>query len=137
MPIMRIAAHMEFLNDILHMVEMYLESFRCTSDQVTQICVCVEEIFTNIASYAYREQSGDLEVACYSEQTTAGTVVYIQFRDWGIPYNPLEQPKPDFKIPFENRGVGGLGIHMVRELMDDIQYYYSDDSNILIIGKKL
>lgn len=103
-------------------------------DRYYEIYVSAEEIFTNIASYAYEgKQDGKVEVSCELE---ADGTVWMSFRDWGTPYNPLARPDPDFDIPFEQRRIGGLGIYMVKRFMDEVTYQYQDGSNLLVMKKK-
>ena len=86
-----------------------------------------EELYTNIFSYAYPENEGKIEVIIMKE---TGSLTLI-FRDNGIPYNPLENPDPDVTLPPENRDIGGLGIYMVKSTVDEIDYEYKNECNIL------
>lgn len=97
------------------------------------IHLVVEEIVVNIVDYAYPEGNGYLEVCINSD----GKELTIEFRDHGIPFNPLEQSKPDLDIPLEERSIGGLGIFLTKEMMDNVEYRYEQDENILIIKKNL
>jgi len=100
-----------------------------------EILTAVEEIFINIASYAYTPDNiGEAKVSVAIDGT--GTAV-LCFKDWGMPYNPLEKAAPDFSIPVHERKIGGLGIHFVKELVDKVEYEYSDKTNILTITKAI
>ena len=99
----------------------------------TQIDLSVEEIFVNIASYAYREEPGKAEV---SVECNNGEITIV-FKDNGKPYNPLEKPDPDVTLSAEEREIGGLGIFLVKKNMDDVSYEYKNDQNILTIKKKI
>ena len=137
MEIMRIPARMEYLDDVLNMTETYLETFECSVKIQNQIQVSIEELFTNIASYAYDHEDGLVEVRCHSTVDAGDTIVWFTFSDWGKPYNPLEKSDPDFDIPFEEREIGGLGIYMVKKFMDYMEYHFVDGTNQFTIGKKL
>ncbi len=100
-----------------------------------QIDVAVEELYTNICNYAYPKGEGTAEV-------TADIVgelpeVEITLRDAGKPYNPLEKDDPDLDVEPEDRQIGGLGIFMVKNSMDELRYEYKDGQNINIIVKRL
>lgn len=97
------------------------------------IHLVVEEIVVNIVDYAYPEGNGYLVVCINSD----GKELTIEFRDHGIPFNPLEQSKPDLDIPLEERSIGGLGIFLTKEMMDNVEYRYEQGENILIIKKNL
>ncbi|QCT72520.1 ATP-binding protein [Eubacterium maltosivorans] len=92
-----------------------------------------EEVFVNIASYAYKESQGSVRIECSAE---AGLFV-VRFKDCGEPYNPLLRPAPDITSPAEERPVGGLGIYLVKENADQIDYAYIDGENILTVGMNL
>lgn len=108
-----------------------------------QIIVAVEEIYVNVAHYAYGQldENGDsipdsgtgpVEVIVSDENR----VVTITFIDSGIMYNPLEKPDPDVTKPPSERKIGGYGIFMVKKTMDDMTYKYEDNHNILSFSKK-
>lgn len=97
------------------------------------IHLVVEEIVVNIVDYAYPEGNGYLEVRINNDSKE----LTIEFRDHGIPFNPLEQSMPDLDIPLEERSIGGLGIFLTKEMMDNVEYRYEQGENILIIKKNL
>lgn len=96
--------------------------------------LAVEEIFVNISSYAYPPKDGDVEITF---NINAQNQVEMKFIDSGIPYNPLEKPDPDITLGAQERPVGGLGIYMVKNYMDDINYVYENGKNILTIKLNL
>ena len=99
-----------------------------------QINAAVEEVFINIANYAYEPERGYaiISIASYGEEEE----ILVRFEDSGKPYNPLEEKKPDFDIPLMEREQGGLGIFLVKKLMDKVYYSHIDNKNILIIAKR-
>lgn len=100
-----------------------------------QIELAVEEIFVNIASYAYDSEDGEAEVRCKVLEDPLRVV--IQFLDQGKPYDPLARGEADISKEGILSRVGGLGIHLVKKTMDDVQYVYEDGKNVLTIQKKL
>ena len=100
-----------------------------------QLDVAVEEIFVNIANYAYTPNVGSATIRTELEPKTG--MVAITFVDTGIPYDPLKKEDPDVSLPVEERQIGGLGIYMVKKSMDDMLYKYKDGQNILTIKKRI
>ena len=129
-------AKLEQWDTVYELCETFLERLGCSEIVKNDILVSAEEIFTNIASYAYETEDGMVEVSC-GVNADEGDEFWISFKDWGTPYNPLERPDPDFNIPFEERRIGGLGIYMVKKLMDRVEYQHDGGCNIFTIGKKL
>jgi sigma-B regulation protein RsbU (phosphoserine phosphatase) len=86
-----------------------------------------EELYTNIFSYAYEDNQGDIEVILSKENN----MINYTFIDRGVKYNPLERPDPDVTLPPESREQGGLGIFIVKSSVNEINYEYKDGQNIL------
>lgn len=122
------------LDQVLAFLDSQLESWGCPLRVQMQLDVAVEELFVNIASYAYGEKTGTAEIAM---DLLPGQIIEITFRDSGIPYNPLEKPDPDVTKPAEEREIGGLGIYIVKKSMDEVLYRHEDGQNILTIRKAL
>ena len=97
------------------------------SEPTNKLQLVCEELYTNIFSYAYPDKEGYVEVILKKEDNSLTCI----FRDWGIPYNPLERPDPDVTLPPETRDCGGLGIYLVKNSVDEISYEYTDNSNVL------
>ena len=127
-------ARIESLNQVLGFVDEQLELMGCGMKTQIQIDVAVEEMYVNVASYAYGDSVGMVTIRM--EESAPGTVS-ITLIDGGVPYNPLEKPDPDVTLPADQRGIGGLGIFMVKKSMDDMLYEYRDGKNILTLVKKL
>jgi anti-sigma regulatory factor (Ser/Thr protein kinase) len=112
-----------------------LDYLKCNEKSKLEIDIAIDELFGNIANYAYKDKVGKAEVLF--ETVDDNTAVEITFIDNGIPYNPLERENPDISLSAEERTIGGLGIYIVRQSMDDISYEFKEDSNILTIKKKI
>ncbi len=121
------------IEEVTAFIDAYLEKIDCPMHEQMQIDVAVDELFSNIANYAYSPNVGKATV----EIDAADAGVVITFIDSGIPYNPLEREDPDIKAKVEDREIGGLGIFMVKKMMDGMSYEYRDGKNILTIRKNL
>lgn len=130
-----IDADVNNLDEVLAFVDEQLEVHDCSPKIQMQIDVAVEELFVNIAHYAYNPKTGPATVRV--EILDNPLAVVITFIDNGVPYDPLAKPDPDVTLSAEEREIGGLGIYMVKKSMDDIQYEYKDGKNILKIRKNL
>ena len=98
-----------------------------------EIELSVEEVFVNIASYAYPDSDGDAVVGV----SVNDGAVMLKFEDSGVPFDPIAAPAPDTELPAEERQIGGLGIFLVKKMMDDVSYRYEEGKNILVIKKLL
>jgi len=125
----------ENLPQALRFIDSQLETAGCGSRVQMQIEVAVEEIFVNIASYAYDPGTGQVELqAALADDPLS---VSISFADRGKPFNSLEKPDPNLKAPIRERKKGGLGVYMVKNSMDRMTYEYKDGQNILTITKNI
>ena len=130
-----IKALTENLPKVLVFVDEQLEAAGCPRKIKIQIDIAVEEIFVNIAHYAYNPEIGTATVRI--EVMNEPPMVDITFIDGGVPYDPLAREDPDVTLSAEERRIGGLGIFMVKKSMDDIEYKYLDGHNILTLKKAL
>lgn len=135
MSVLTVEATDENLNQVIGFVEEMLEQYDCPMKTVMQVDLCVEEIYINIAHYAYAPQVGPATIRV--DVTKAPLRVTITFIDQGIPYDPLAKDDPDITLSAEQRGIGGLGIFLVKKNMDHVTYDYKDGRNILTISKNL
>ena len=132
---LEIEAITENLSEVLAFVDEQLEAADCPMKIQMQIDIAVEEIFVNIAHYAYKSGTGKAVVRV--ETLPDPPSVDITFIDNGIPYDPLTKEDPDITLSAEERPIGGLGIFMVKKSMDDVRYEYLDGHNILTLKKGL
>ncbi len=123
------------LPQVISFVDEQLEAANCPMKIQMQIDIAVEEIFVNIAHYAYNPDVGTAKVRV--EVLGEPPAVDITFIDNGIPYDPLAKADPDVTLSAEERQIGGLGIFMVKKSMDDVKYEYLDGHNILTLKKGL
>lgn len=130
---MTLPAKTENLQAVIDFVTGEMDSSDCPLKARMQIELAVEEIFVNIAHYAYRPEVGEATVRCAVDKEPPQVV--IQFLDRGKPYNPLAKKDADTSLPAEEREIGGLGILLVKKSMDSIDYEYRDGKNILTIKK--
>ena len=130
-----IKALTENLDTVLAFVDEQLEAADCPMKIQMQIDLAVEEIFVNIAHYAYKPETGPATVRV--EVKPDASAVMITFIDHGVPYDPLAKEDPDITLSSEDRTIGGLGIFLVKKNMDDVKYEYVKGSNILTLVKKL
>lgn len=130
-----VPAELERLLEVLEFIDRELDEHGCPLKQKMQIDIAVEEIYVNIARYAYHPETGNATIQCVVGGDPL--TVSIQFQDGGKPYNPLEKSDPDTTLSAEERDIGGLGIYMVKKSMDDIGYEYKDGRNILTINKSI
>lgn len=130
-----IDATIENIETVIAFVNEQLEAFDCPIKSQTQIDIAIDELFGNIAQYAYNPDVGPVTVRV--EVTDSPITVIITFIDNGIPYDPLKKEDPNITLSAEEREIGGLGIYLVKKSMDDISYEYKDGQNILKIKKKI
>ena len=128
-------AKTEALSDVLGYVEQTLEGYECPMKVQMAICVAIEEVFVNVAHYAYGDGEGEmgLDIGFEAESRT----VTFRITDRGVPFDPLEKPDPDITLSAEEREIGGLGIFIAKKTMDSISYAYENGENVLTMMKKL
>ena len=123
------------LSDVLGFVEETLESIECPMKVQTALCVAIEEVFVNVAHYAYPGGEGDMDMSI-GVDAQSKTVIF-RMSDSGVPFDPLKKPDPDITLSAEEREIGGLGIFIAKKTMDSLGYAYENGQNILTMIKKL
>ncbi len=118
-------------------IEFLMASPDIPADEGLQfkIRLSIEEAVENVVNYAYQDGIGWLEAGTSIDDD--GLTLTIELRDAGVPFNPLDKPDPDITLSAEERQIGGLGIFLCKQLMDDINYRYENGNNILTMSKKL
>lgn len=130
-----IAAEIENIPAVTEFVDAELEECGCPLKTQMQIDIAIDELFGNIARYAYEPGTGEATVRVDVKENPAA--VEITFIDGGVPYDPLKKADPDVTLSADEREIGGLGIFMVKKSMDNIAYEYRDGKNILSITKNI
>ncbi len=125
-------AKLTVLGEVTLFVNRFMEQLGCDERVKGQTDIAVEEIFANICHYAYPGEVGKVTVEVRMED---GQRLVLTFSDSGVRYNPLEKPDPDITLGAQEREIGGLGIYMVKNIMDEVSYRYEDGKNILTMVK--
>ncbi len=120
-------AQKTLLEPLLDVFTRDLQDGGCPQEKIELVRICAEEIFINIASYAYVDKEGAVQI----EEEVSDRAIRILFADEGIPYNPLEKADPDVTASAQEREIGGLGIFMVKQMTDLLRYEYKDNRNCL------
>lgn len=133
----KIPASMEYLYRVMSLTEQLLKEAGCGEDDRRLIEISVEEIFTNIASYAYKKEEGMVWIEWDVCETGEGQKeVAICFQDEGISYDPFARKDPELALPIEKCAVGGMGVYMVKQFMDDVSHCYEKGRNVTVIKKR-
>ena len=128
-------AKIEALSDVLGFVDETLENYECSMKIQTAICVAIEEVFVNVAHYAYGDGEGDMTLGISFEKESRN--ITFRMADKGTPFDPLKKPDPDITLSAEDREIGGLGIFITKKTMDTVTYAYENGENILTMIKKI
>ncbi len=130
---LELEARKENLEQLLGFIETRLED--CPMKALMQINVAAEEVFVNIASYAYAPGTGSARVSVRLQDDPRAAL--ITFEDSGVEFDPLAKADPNVSLPASERSIGGLGIFMTKKLMDEVKYLRRDGKNILTLRKLL
>ena len=123
------------LDEVVGFVEDSLSTTSCPMKLTMQVALCIEELFVNVASYAYENRQGVCTIRLETQYTDTDGIVFIELTDSGKPFNPLEKEDPDITLSAEEREIGGLGIYMVKKSMDQVTYDYCNQKNVLRLEK--
>lgn len=130
-----VPATVENIGVVTEFVDEQLEELNCPMKAQTQIDIAIDELFGNIAHYAYHPEKGQATVRVEVENNPLSVI--ITFMDGGTPFDPLKKDDPDVTLSVDERAIGGLGIFLVKKNMDDISYEYKNGQNILRIRKNI
>lgn len=125
-------ADISALNEVLSFTEEQLEQAGCPAKSVMQITVAIEEMFVNVAHYAYPGREGTVRFFIEPGKNS----ITFRMADSGVPFDPLAKPDPDITLSAEERQIGGLGIYMMKKTMDEVSYAYENGENILTMTKR-
>lgn len=131
--ILRVDAKLEGLEEILSFVGSVLDENDCSPKADTQLRMALEEIYVNVTRYAYPSGDGWAEIRISVEDGVAT----LKLIDGGTQFDPLAKPDPDTMLSGEERQIGGLGIFMVKTMVDEVEYEYIDGCNQLTMRKQI
>lgn len=128
-------AKVDNLHEVLGFLEEQLELHEASMKIITTMSISIEEMYANVCMYAYsgQEQPGNCTFRIWFE----GDVLNMELEDSGLPFNPLAKQDPDIHLAAEDRGIGGLGIYMVKEYMDSCEYRRENSHNIFKMRKAI
>lgn len=122
------------LDTLCQSLQQFGEALGLSNKALFQICLAMEEVFSNIISYGYTDDAVHwIKIAISYDQG----ILMIRLEDDGIPFNPLWADEPDCECPVEERKVGNLGIHLCKKVMDDMIYERCGNKNILTLKKDI
>jgi len=125
---LKLLAKVEHLPQWMQFIADCAQEHGLPSKRIREIELALEEVLVNVCHYAYPEDTGDVEVTCTVD---AQQRFIINIVDQGIAFDPLLLEAPDLTADVDSRQVGGLGVFLVRRLMDDVSYRREDDQNIM------
>ena len=130
-----LAATLDNIEVVTAFIDEQLEALDCSMKALMQIDIAIDELFGNIAHYAYGDAAGEATVRFdFDEATRMASIAFI---DGGVPFNPLEKAEPDVTLSAEERAIGGLGIFMVKKSMDKLEYSHENGYNVLTVHKQI
>ena len=133
---MTVNATPEQIGKVVDFVDEQLTTLGCSDEVRTDVDVAIDELLGNIVQYAYGSQAGNVTVCVDVEMDPPSAVITLM--DSGIPFNPLAEERPNTtSLPAKERPLGGLGLFLVEELMDELTYCYRDGHNVLTVRKAL
>lgn len=134
MKTLEVTAKLEELEEVNDFIMSEVEQ-TCSDEELFEIGLAIEELFVNIVNYAYNPEVGKAWVSCDYDNTERQLT--LQFKDEGVPFNPLMVEEPDIESDILTRQMGALGIFLAKKCMDSIDYVYRGACNILTLKKHL
>lgn len=134
--VITVEASMEYLDKVTSFVEAFLEGYACPMKITMKILLCVEELYANVVNYAYSSKNGNCTIELEGNAYETENKVCICMRDQGVPFDPFAKEDPDITLSADEREIGGLGIYMVKNIMDTVSYEYKQQENIVTMIKK-
>jgi anti-sigma regulatory factor (Ser/Thr protein kinase) len=126
----KVPAKIESLHQCMDFVASCAQKQGLDSRSINRIELATDEALVNIFNYAYSDCGGDVEISCMIDHNA---MFVIEITDSGVPFNVLDAPDPDIAADIEQRKIGGLGIFMIKKIMDDVQYRRESGKNYLTL----
>lgn len=134
---LEVPAQSEKLPEVQAFVQEQLKAiFQCPEDILWKTELAIEEIFVNVAHYAYPNKDGLVSISVGYDDSSRDDALII-FKDHGTPYDPMKKTDPNLKLSANDRPIGGLGIFLTKKMMDNVAYKFEDNANILTLTKKI
>ena len=130
---LKITSDINHIPEVSEKLEGTMQAGGVSGEEILDTQLAVEEAITNVIVHGYNNPAGEIEISC---RVADGRVV-VRITDSAIPFNPLTLPDPDLDAQVSERRIGGLGIYLLRQVMDDIGYQYEDGKNILTLTKNI
>lgn len=125
---LKLPAEISNLRKFIELVSRCAEEQGFSPERITDLGVATEEALVNVCNYAYQDGNGDVKVSCILDDENR---FVIEIEDAGIPFDVLSIGEPDLIDDIDERKVGGLGVFIIKELVEDVQYRREDNKNIL------
>lgn len=131
---LRVRSALDAIGPATEQAEAWLAEHEVPADASYLVALAIEELVTNCIKYGYDDDAGhSVEIVLTVENGS----LRMEFVDDGRAFNPLEAPAPDLTLPLAERPLGGLGIHLLRELADGMSYERRDGTNRLVLTKRM
>lgn len=117
---------------VSELIESVMQSHNFPDEDILDTQLAIEEVVTNVIMHGYGDAGGEILISLKADDTS----VVIRVEDSAEPFDPLTLPEPDISADIDDRKIGGLGIFLTRQVMDDVRYQYGNNKNILILTKK-
>lgn len=131
----QVISNIDSIRTVTDFVNKHLALANCPTKARKEIDIVIDEILSNIVYYAYEKKEGPVKVSVELSQDQKD--FKLIFEDQGIPYNPLEREDPNISLDLEDREVGGLGVFLIKKMMDDVSYSYQENTNRLTVTKRI
>ncbi|HNT68535.1 MAG TPA: ATP-binding protein [Syntrophorhabdaceae bacterium] len=126
----RVPAKLDHLHALIDMVSNCAKEQGLGEKRINEIEIAAEEALVNIFHYAYQGQGGDVEISCKVER---GRTFTIEIIDSGMPFDPFSVSEPDTTLDVAERQIGGIGVFLIKKLMDEVTYQRDNNKNVLTL----
>jgi serine/threonine-protein kinase RsbW len=127
-----IDSNIEKIPEVSALLGEEMQTFGFGSEEILDTQLAVEEAIINVINHGYKNPGGEIIVSC----RISTDCIKVQITDAAPRFDPLSVPEPELDSTLEDRGVGGLGVFLIRRVMDEISYRYENGKNILVLIKR-